>query len=181
MDKKRKKKDSKVTKKTLLTNLTVYKLKIISSAHVEALEYAFNLIDKDNSGQVSPEELSQVVKKFTSRNKGLSPEQLQDMIAEADEFGDGEINFEEFVDFMVQKITKREDCEENLRKVFNYFDQGGEELMIGEDIKDMMNDNGENVTDEEVAQMVDDIALINEAKINFEDFLRPIKFPEDDK
>ena len=68
----------------------------------EEFKEAFSLFDKDGDGTVSTEELGQVM-----RTLGQNPteSELNDMIKEVDIDGNGEIDFEEFVDLMIKKVT----------------------------------------------------------------------------
>jgi len=60
---------------------------------LDELRAAFNMFDKDGSGQISIQELKQVMHSLGER---LTDRELEEMIHEADNNGDGEINFEEF-------------------------------------------------------------------------------------
>jgi len=54
------------------------------------------MIDKDKSGSLSPDE----IKEFLCFDETINPKEVEDMIAEADENGDGEIQFDEFCNMM---------------------------------------------------------------------------------
>jgi len=103
------------------------------------------------------------------------------MVAEASEFRDGAISFSEMVAFMADKIVQKKDCEGFMKRVFDYFDTEGNELIGAKELKEMMNENGENLTDQEVEKMLEEGAFINEGKLNFIDFIRPMVFPGDQK
>ena len=60
----------------------------------------FRMFDKDGSDTVSAQELKQVLKKF---DVDISDETLDGMIKEADQDGDGSINYEEFMKIMSNK------------------------------------------------------------------------------
>ena len=60
----------------------------------------FQIFDKDGSGTVSAQELKEVLKKF---DVDISDETLDGMIKEADQDGDGSINYEEFMKIMSNK------------------------------------------------------------------------------
>jgi len=64
----------------------------------EKLKAAFRLFDKDNSGTISPEEIRKAL------GIDSSDKHLNDLIAEVDENGDGEIQFDEFCN-MMRKLT----------------------------------------------------------------------------
>ena len=64
----------------------------------ENLELCFKAFDLDNSGKISLDEIYAIFKKGSKENEDL--EAFKDMIAAADENGDGEISLEEFKDIM---------------------------------------------------------------------------------
>jgi len=56
------------------------------------------MIDKDKSGSLSPDE----IKEFLCFDEAINPKEVEDLIKEADENGDGEIQFDEFCKMMWQ-------------------------------------------------------------------------------
>ncbi|KAK2950231.1 putative Calmodulin [Blattamonas nauphoetae] len=60
----------------------------------EEIRLAFNVFDKDGNGFITREELRSVM---TNLGEKLSPQEVDEMIKEADLDGDGQVNFEEFV------------------------------------------------------------------------------------
>lgn len=176
-EKKRKVTRKQTKKQSRILEQTLFNVSLLDQNHIDSLRIAFNLMDADGSGEISPGELKAVVNKFDSQ---ITDAELDDMVAEADEFGDGEIDFNEFVGFMSERITKKKDCEGFMKRVFDYFDTEGNELIGLEGLKEMMNDNGEKITDEELKNMMEEGAYVNEGKINFIDFIRPMVFPADD-
>jgi len=62
------------------------------------MKSAFKVFDMDNSGTISLEELRKVMKSF---GEILTEDELDSMIKEVDKNGDGTIDYEEFVHFMV--------------------------------------------------------------------------------
>jgi calmodulin len=65
----------------------------------------FRLVDLDGGGSISPEELSELMAML---GISVTKEELDDMINEIDEDGDGDISFEEFVAVMTKqnRLTK---------------------------------------------------------------------------
>ncbi|XP_033106702.1 calmodulin-like [Anneissia japonica] len=79
---------------------------LVMMAHVmqcanqeEELKEAFRMFDGDGNGVISIDELRQVVEGLGH----LSPDEVEDMIKEADIDGDGQVNYEEFVEMMTGK------------------------------------------------------------------------------
>lgn len=59
---------------------------------------AFNMFDKDGNGQITADELRQLMRKL---GESLSGKEIEMMIEEADADGDGQINFEEFAKLLL--------------------------------------------------------------------------------
>ena len=63
---------------------------------------AFKIFDQDGDGFISAPELGRVLKNM---GEDLKPYELAEMIQEADKDGDGRLNYEEFVDIMVNGVN----------------------------------------------------------------------------
>ena len=61
------------------------------------------MFDTDNSGALSPDEIKEVL----CFNSSIDPKDIDKIIAEVDENGDGEIDFDEFCHMML-KLTSTE-------------------------------------------------------------------------
>ena len=62
----------------------------------ERLKQAFAMFDKDNSGALSPDEIKEVL----CFNSEVTPEEVDDIVKQFDQNGDGEIQFDEFCAMM---------------------------------------------------------------------------------
>jgi calcium-dependent protein kinase len=72
----------------------------------EVLKFAFNFFDKDNSGEITAEEIKKVFdQSFRNKDANTVDQQLKKMINEVDLNGDGKIQFEEFK-IMMKTILK---------------------------------------------------------------------------
>nr|AMY59971.1 calmodulin 1 [Pyrus x bretschneideri] len=79
-------------------NLMARKMKDTDSD--EELKEAFKVFDKDQNGFISAAELRHVMANLGEK---LTDEEVNEMICEADEDGDGQVNYEEFVRMMLNK------------------------------------------------------------------------------
>ena len=120
---------------------------------------AFELFDKDKDGTITAKELANVMK---SLNQDPTENELNEMIAEVDIDGNGQIDFEEFVCLM-NKRSKETDTEEEVINAFKVFDKDGQGLISSSELYHIMTTLGDKLTEEEVQEM------IQEADITLED------------
>merc|ERR1712028_36624 len=71
----------------------------------EDIEKVFKLFDDDNTNKISFRNLARVAEEL---GENIEDEELQDMISQADEDGDGEINLDEFYSIILlyRKVKK---------------------------------------------------------------------------
>ena len=67
---------------------------------LDEINSAFASFDKDGSGTIDKDELEGIL---NSIDEKLSPADIQQMIKEADVDGDGQINYSEFANMLIQK------------------------------------------------------------------------------
>ena len=67
---------------------------------LQEIKEAFKVFDKDGNGYISAAELRHIM---TNLGEKLTDEEVDEMIREADVDGDGQINYDEFVDMMMSK------------------------------------------------------------------------------
>ena len=111
---------------------------------------SFSILDKDGDGAMTTEELGAVM-----RSLGQNPTEaeLQDMINEVDADGNGTIDFLEFLSLMARKM-KDTDTEEELVEGFKVFDRDGNGFISAAELRHVMMNLGEKLTDEEVDEMI---------------------------
>ena len=81
--------------------------------------------------------------------------------------GNGEIDFEEFLQMMSKKI-KDTDTEEEIRDAFKIFDKDGNGLISANELRQIMANLGEKLTDEELDEMMREADLNGDGQIDFE-------------
>ncbi|KAI4187945.1 MAG: hypothetical protein L6R41_002481 [Letrouitia leprolyta] len=80
--------------------LTMMARKMKDTDSEEEIREAFKVFDRDNNGFISAAELRHVM---TSIGEKLTDDEVDEMIREADQDGDGRIDYNEFVQLMMQK------------------------------------------------------------------------------
>ena len=146
-------------KKTVLTNANTNNLDKLMPDNIKALKIAFNLMDEDGSGGISPDELRKIC---ASLDANFTENEIDDLVNESDELGDDNLSFEEFALFMSSKIHSQKACMPYLKSVFALFDVQKEGLIGVPELKEMMNDNNAECTDQEILAMMHDAAGFND-------------------
>ncbi|VAI92899.1 unnamed protein product [Triticum turgidum subsp. durum] len=83
------------------------------------IKEAFDLFDTDGSGTIDARELNVAMRALGFE---MTPEQIQQMIAEVDKDGSGTIDLDEFIHMMTDKMGER-DARDELHKAFRIIDQ----------------------------------------------------------
>lgn len=110
------------------------------------------------------------------RALGFEPktEEIKKMISDIDKDGSGTIDFEEFLTMMTTKMSQR-DSKEEILKAFRLFDDDESGKISLGNLRRVAKEIGENMTDEELQEMIDEADRDGDGEINQEEFLRIMK------
>ncbi|KAK6913986.1 EF-hand domain, partial [Dillenia turbinata] len=141
---------------------------LLTEEQIVEFKEAFSLFDKDGDGCITIEELATVIR---SLDQNPTEEELHDMINEIDTDGNGTIEFVEFLNLMAKKV-KETDAEEELKEAFKVFDKDQNGYISASELRHVMINLGEKLTDEEVDQMIKEADLDGDGQVNFEEFVK---------
>jgi len=129
---------------------------------------AFALFDKNDDGTIDTKEL-----KTTMKALGINPtdKEIQDMIKEVDQDSTGYVTFPEFISLMVRRLSPS-DNEEELMMAFRVFDRDGNGFISASELRHVMNNLGEILTDDELNEMIIEADLDGDGQINYSEFVR---------
>ncbi|KAL3756506.1 hypothetical protein ACHAWU_009900 [Discostella pseudostelligera] len=156
----------------------------LSDDEVADLREAFSMYDVDGggtlqenmsegccllsrSGSISIDELRGVMK---SLGHNPSDEDLGRMIQSVDDNGNNEIDFQEFLVLMSSKRTINDDPDRELRAAFAVFDKDGSGCISRSELKTLLSDLGQSLTDEELDAMMSEVDRDGNGEIDFEEF-----------
>jgi centrin-1 len=107
------------------------------------------------------------------RALGFEPkrEEIKKMIADVDQNGSGVIDFNEFQEMMTQKMAERDPREEML-KAFRLFDDDDTGKISFRNLKRVAKELGENMTDDEISEMIEEADRDGDGEISEEEFMR---------
>lgn len=130
---------------------------------------AFNLYDKDNDGIISITKLGRVL-----RAMGLNPTEIevQEMIEEVDSEGTGTLDFDSFLNIVASRKFDDEDHEDALREAFRMFDRDGNGYIDAEELRICMINLGEKLTLDEVEEMIREVDIDFDGRMDYQEFVR---------
>ncbi len=137
----------------------------------QEIKEAFDLFDTDGSEKIDAKEL-----KVAMRALGFEPknEEIKKMISDIDKDGSGTIDFPEFLEMMTAKMSSR-DSKEEILKAFRLFDDDETGKITLKNLRRVAKEIGENMTDEELQEMIEEADLDGDNEIDMEEFLRIMK------
>jgi len=134
----------------------------------QEIREAFDLFDIEGTGTIDAKEL-----KVAMRALGFEPskEEIKQIIADADKEGDGNIEFEDFLNLMTLKYSER-DPKDEIVKAFKLFDEDDSGRISFKNLKRVAKELGENITDEELQEMIEVADRDGDGEVNQEEFVR---------
>ena len=143
----------------------------LSDEQKQEIREAFDLFDADGTGRIDAKEL-----KVAMRALGFEPkkEEIKKLISDIDKDGSGNIDFNEFLQIMTVKMSER-DSKEEILKAFKLFDDDDTGKISFHNLKRVAKELGENLTDEELQEMIDEADKDGDGEVNEAEFLRIMK------
>jgi len=139
---------------------------VLNETQVAEFQDAFSIVDTDHDGFVASSQLGQVLK---SIGENPTDAEVQDMINEIDFDGSGTFEFPEFLNMMARKVSDLE-AEDEIREAFQFFDRDGNGYITRHELKSVMMNLGEKLTDHECNQLVEEADIDGDGKIDYEEF-----------
>lgn len=140
----------------------------LTQDQLDELREAFAIYDIDGDGQITTRELGSVM-----RALGHNPTEAEvlSFINQIDTNQSGTIDFQEFSKLMSTKM-KEIDTEEDIIDAFKVFDMEGKGFITAHELRHVMTNLGEKLTDEEVDEMIREADFDGDGVINYSDFVK---------
>lgn len=139
---------------------------MINEEKLEMLKEQYIAVAKDINKPINLQMLQQLTKNL---GVNVSTQELQQILSEMDEDGNGTIEFDEFVEAMKKK-TKESELE--MKDAFKVLDRNKNGYISPGDLKHLLLCIGENYSLEEIDQILKEIDEDGDGFINFQEFLK---------
>jgi centrin-1 len=138
----------------------------------QEVEEAFKLFKTEGSATINANEL-----KVALHALGYEPKSsdLKEMISNIDKDGSGEITFEQFLEVMTSKMSERDSVDE-IHHAYSLFalDENSKGITF-ENLRTIARELGEDMTDEELMEMISEADVDNDGVVNDTEFLKILR------
>ena len=141
----------------------------LSPEEVAEFREIFNLVDRDGGGSISAAELGELM---DTLGIDASPEEVEAMIMEIDEDGNGDIDFEEFVAVMSRKVSATYTSDQ-VKSAFRVFESNTPSGHVRAEtlIRALQTYGKEKLTHEQAHELVSQLEVDNNGLINYAEYV----------
>lgn len=139
---------------------------------IEEIKEAFNLFDTESKGNIDVRELKAA---FRALGFQVKKAEIRQLFVDMDkDLSSATVTYDEFVDMVTPRMQNR-DSREEIMKVFALFDDDNTGAISFKNLKRVATELGENLTDEELQEMIDEADRDGDGVINEEEFYRVMR------
>jgi centrin-1 len=146
----------------------------LTEAQMEELKEAFALFDNERTGTLDVRELRAAMRAIGAE---LTKDQLKNVLTSIGKDAtqaSTRITFDEYIALCTPRMANR-DSREEIAKIFQLFDEDNTGYITFRTLKKVCQELGEQLTDEEIQEMIDEADRDADGKVNFEEFFRVMK------
>jgi Ca2+-binding EF-hand superfamily protein len=141
----------------------------LDKEQIAILQKAFDSFAQ-GTGFITPEMVGSILRMMGT---AFTEETLAEMIAEVDEDGSGQIEFEEFTilasNFIVEE--DEEELKKELKEAFRLYDKEGLGFIRTEQLKEILREIDDKLTEEELDGIIEEVDEDGSGTMDFDEFL----------
>jgi len=138
---------------------------------LEEIKEAFQLFDTEGKGTIDIKELKAA---FRALGFQVKKAEIKQLMGDVDKAEADVIAYDDFVEMSGPKMLTR-DTRDEIMKVFGLFDDDGTGAISFRNLKRVSAELGENLTDEELQEMIDEADRDGDGLISQDEFFRVMK------
>lgn len=132
---------------------------------------AFEMFDRDQDGVISSDDLKVAL---NSLGFEFNQDEILRLITELDPDNSGTINFENFAELIHSKMSEREKIDQ-MEMAFKMLDEDRTGKVTFKNLKRVAQQLGENLTDQEIHEMINEADTDNDGEISLDEFIALVR------
>lgn len=135
-----------------------------------ALRKAFDSFDTDKKGYITCETVATILKMMGVK---ISEKNLQEVIAETDEDGSGQLEFEEFAELSAKFLIEEDEeaLKNELREAFRIYDKEGQGFITTDVLKEILTEIDSKLTPADLDGIIEEVDEDGSGTLDFDEFM----------
>ena len=155
------------TSNPMYYHLKTEKVLAVPEEQLKEYKEAFDLFDRDQTGLIGPNEIYSLLKNF---GNPTPKKEIDQLMADFDEDGDGKLSFDEFVTFLHQSYVTLDEMEAVIR-AFKTFDRDNSGEIDLNEFKFILEQLGHKLPDDVVKLIFYESNLNENGKMDYNEFV----------
>ena len=147
-----------------------------SEEQILEVKEAFNVFDSEQKGGLDARELKAAI---SALNIKITKEEIRNIYSDFGKDIREKINLDEFMEIVIPRLPDRH-TKDYIQKIFQYFDLENTGKITARHLKKIAQEIGENLSDEELKEIMEEADKDADGYIGFDDFYRIMKKRGDD-
>ncbi|XP_022900265.1 troponin C, isoallergen Bla g 6.0201-like [Onthophagus taurus] len=147
------------------------KLNELDKEQLTMLHQTFDAFDVDRKGYIGIEMIGTILDMLGTQ---LAGDELDSVISEIDEDGNGEVNFEEFANLAARFLGEEDEDTEaiqlELKGAFRLYDRDGNGFITTEVLREILRELDDKLSDDDLDNMIDEIDADGSGTVDWEEF-----------
>jgi len=137
---------------------------------IETLRKAFESFDTEKKGYITIDTVSAILKLMGIK---ISEKNLAEVVAETDEDGSGQLEFEEFVELSAKFLIEEDEeaLKAELREAFRIYDKTGEGFITTDILKEILSEIDNKLTSEDLDSIIEEVDEDGSGTLDFDEFM----------
>jgi len=164
-------KDFKRSRFSPMRSRTRGRKQVLDEHEMEEISEAFNLFDSNGTGSIDAKELKAA---FRALGFNVKSVEIRRMMQDLKKGETGKFTLDDFISVVTPKMASR-DTKEEILKIFDLFDDDNSGNITFRKLKRVASELGENLSDDELTEMIEEADRNNDGAIDREEFFRVMK------
>ncbi|EFA10091.1 troponin C, isoallergen Bla g 6.0101 [Tribolium castaneum] len=143
----------------------------LDKEQISMLKSTFDAFDVDKKGYIGVDMIGTIMDLLGTQ---LIGEELETIITEIDEDGNGEVSFEEFANLAARFLTEDDEDTEaiqmELKGAFRLYDREGNGFITTDVLREILRELDDNLSEDDLDNMIDEIDTDGSGTVDWEEF-----------